>query len=39
MSATAKTLVCVLLIGLVACGATALLVNVAAGRITNINHP
>lgn len=35
MSATAKTLVCALLIGLFACGATALLVTVSAGRITN----
>jgi len=38
MSATAKTLVCALLIGLFACGATALLVTVSAGRLTN-NQP
>lgn len=35
MSARAKTLVCALLIGLFACGATALLVTVYAKRITN----
>jgi len=35
MSATAKTLVSALLIGLVACGATALLVTVSARRINN----